>query len=142
MAKRTTKRQSKKQYTLSEFKAWLEGIEELQPADWAPDATQWKTIRNKLLNIVEPEPVEYAEPQEPAYVPSHIPPQQPFQPPQPGGFGQSALASPEIPDSITPAAQAALSGKLPSEMVPSTATGNLKTPDIDTSDGSYVASFE
>ena len=49
MARKRTKKQ-----TLSEFRAWLSGVEELQPADWAPDATQWKLIREKIDNIAEP----------------------------------------------------------------------------------------
>jgi hypothetical protein len=50
MARKRTKKQ-----TLSEFRAWLNGVEELQPEDWAPDATQWKLIREKINNIVESE---------------------------------------------------------------------------------------
>jgi hypothetical protein len=39
--------------TLSEFKAWLAGVEELQPEDWAPNKEQWALIRNKINNIAE-----------------------------------------------------------------------------------------
>lgn len=44
----------KKKQTLAEFRAWLSGVEELQPADWAPNAAQWKTIREKIDSIAEP----------------------------------------------------------------------------------------
>lgn len=47
-------RKRAKKQTLSEFRAWLSGVEELQPADWAPDAAQWKLIREKIDNIAEP----------------------------------------------------------------------------------------
>ena len=46
----------KKKQTLAEFRAWLDGIEELQPETWAPDATQWALIREKINNITEPKP--------------------------------------------------------------------------------------
>lgn len=44
----------KKKQTLAEFRAWLRGVEELQPEAWAPDATQWNLIREKINNISEP----------------------------------------------------------------------------------------
>ena len=46
----------KKKQTLAEFRAWLDGIEELQPETWAPDATQWALIREKINSITEPKP--------------------------------------------------------------------------------------
>ena len=49
MARKRTKKQ-----TLSEFRAWLNGVEELQPEDWAPNAAQWKLIREKIDSIAEP----------------------------------------------------------------------------------------
>lgn len=44
----------KKKQTLAEFRAWLSGVEELQPEGWAPDATQWVLIRDKIACISEP----------------------------------------------------------------------------------------
>lgn len=44
----------KKKQTLAEFRAWLSGVEELQPEGWAPDAAQWVLIREKINNISEP----------------------------------------------------------------------------------------
>ena len=46
----------KKKQTLAEFRAWLDGVEELQPETWSPDATQWGLIREKINNITEPKP--------------------------------------------------------------------------------------
>lgn len=146
MAKRSTKRASKKEYTLSEFKAWLEGIEELQPNDWAPTADQWKTIRDKMMNIVE-DVVEIPAPVPPVNVPPAGPiyREPAFQAPMPPTAlppAESSLAPVVVPDAeMTPAARAALTGKLPSEMVPS-ADGKVKTPNIDTSSGDYGSSFE
>ena len=151
MAKRTTKRQSKKEYTLTEFKAWLEGIEEMQPADWAPDVRQWKTIREKLLNIVEevvevevPAPVQPQQVTAPAGPVLHrqtAPPAGPAPAMGPPVNAPSALANIEVPESdMTPAAKAALKGNLPSEMITSP-DGKTKTSDIDTSNGTYESTF-
>ena len=48
---------TKKTVTLTEFNAWLEGVEELQEKDWVPTASQWKLIRTKIKSIVAEEPV-------------------------------------------------------------------------------------
>jgi hypothetical protein len=42
-----------KTLTMNEFKMWLTGVEEMQPADWTPDASQWKKIREKLNLVIE-----------------------------------------------------------------------------------------
>jgi hypothetical protein len=42
-----------KTQTLGEFRSWLEGVEEMQAENWAPDLTQWRRIREKIDNIVE-----------------------------------------------------------------------------------------
>ena len=34
--------------TYSEFMAWLEGVESMQPEDWVPNAEQWKLIREMI----------------------------------------------------------------------------------------------
>ena len=152
MAKRTTKRQSKKEYTLTEFKAWLEGIEEMQPANWAPTEAQWKTIREKLMNIVEEvvevevpaavQPQQVVRPAGPPMV-RQAPPTAPAPAPIPMNPPPTALpessALPAQPE-MTPAAAAALQGNLPSEMVPD-AAGKTRTSNIDTSDGNYESSF-
>lgn len=39
--------------SLEKFKAWLEGVEEMQPEDWHPDAVQWRKIREKIDLINE-----------------------------------------------------------------------------------------
>ena len=46
------KRKNKK-VSLKEFKAWLEGVEEMQPEDWHPTPEQWRVIREKINTIVE-----------------------------------------------------------------------------------------
>lgn len=44
--------------TVKEFKAWLEGIEQVQDKKWVPNAKQWKLIRDKINSISE---VEYQQ---------------------------------------------------------------------------------
>jgi len=44
----------KKKISLAEFRAWLEGVEELQPMDWSPSLDQWQLTRNKINLIIEP----------------------------------------------------------------------------------------
>lgn len=41
--------------TIAEFKQWLSGVEDMQPDNWTPDATQWAKIRSKIDCLVEPE---------------------------------------------------------------------------------------
>lgn len=116
-----------KEVTLVEFKAWLEGVEELQPKNWCPDATQWKLIRNKIKNIIVEEPQQ----QSPSLYDGPgggnltTPPRPSFTPPPP-------IKSSLEDISITP----------PSPKAAQLLTGDTRiTPDIDTSDGSYASSF-
>ena len=50
------KRKTAKKQTLAEFRAWLEGVEEISGANWVPDKDQWKLIRDRIDKITEPEP--------------------------------------------------------------------------------------
>jgi hypothetical protein len=134
----------KKKQTLAEFRAWLSGIEELQPENWAPDATQWKLIRDKIHSIIEPKAstadaemlqklIESMGNNAPAaqqgnpyaqQATAHIPPP----PPPVGGV-------PAGPVEATPAAAAALP---PAQAVDIT---EVAKPNLDTSDGNYSSSF-
>jgi hypothetical protein len=55
-----------KRISLLEFRAWLQGVEELQPKDWFPNLEQWRLIRAKIDAVgakegsVEPEVVKPA----------------------------------------------------------------------------------
>lgn len=46
-----TDKTKKKEISLLEFRAWLNGVEELQPRTWAPSPEQWKMIRKKIDQI-------------------------------------------------------------------------------------------
>ena len=78
----------KQKQTLKEFKAWLQGVEELQADDWSPSREQWQLIRDKINNIVEEKPQvveKVVEPPRPA-MPSQMQPQMPLQPQLQPGF--------------------------------------------------------
>lgn len=130
------KRKRKQKQSLKEFKAWLQGVEELQPDGWAPNAEQWKLIRNKIDGIVEEKPAapqpqrSLTQPTQP--MPSHNQAQaNPVvqtalpQPPPVGGL-------PPVEVEMTPAARKLLNPG---------ADGKTQTPDMDTSDGNVTSPF-
>jgi len=57
MATKPTKRKKSEEggISLLEFRAWLQGIEEMQDDTWAPNTEQWKKIKAKIADIVEEE---------------------------------------------------------------------------------------
>jgi len=89
-------RKRNKKISLLEFRAWLEGVEELQPSDWSPSAEQWKLIREKIKLIKEPEP-EVVKESTPA------PPQSPVSTenaPMMPQFNREPALPPLVPSSI------------------------------------------
>jgi len=128
-----TRKRTKKQ-TLAEFRAWLSGVEELQPDNWAPNADQWKLIRDKIDGITVPKVVPVAATPSPAAVANnapyamqaaHIPPP----PPPAGGVPTGPVTAP------TPGAVAAMPQQAPVNI------SKAATPNMDTSDGNYDSSF-
>lgn len=147
--KKTYTPKKKAQLSLAEFKAWLSGVEEMQPSNWIPNAGQWKTIRAKFEDIVEgpsvtprdrtvynnenpydrqPQAVRPAGPSGFAPQPTMRAPQQPIELHNPNRPVESAntLADFAVPNG---------EGKKP-------IVGRVKTPNIDTSSGNYTAAFE
>lgn len=92
----------RKKITLSEFKAWIQGVEQLQPKDWAPTAEQWKMIREKIELITEtktlieqaplPPPPQMVR-QQPRPLPPGAVPFIPPAPPVPGGVPEDAVVT-------------------------------------------------
>jgi hypothetical protein len=148
MAKKRVKKQ-----TLAEFRAWLSGVEELQPEDWAPDATQWKTIREKMDHISEPRNTQDTdmlkklieainEQKPPAPHPGN-----PYagQPQVPAGFVPPPPTPAGVPAGevdMTPAA-AELGAPPPPALPPAQPVDltEVAKPNIDSSDGNYSSSF-
>lgn len=161
--KRASKRSNKKM-SLKEFRAWLQGVEELQPDDWCPDKEQWKKIRQKIDNIVEEEPQQVVtqapapqpQPMQPNGQPGgEMPPMPPpaesapvaaTGPPLPAGSGleEAAAFAPNKQPGPSMDLPSGPGGGMPGAGAPGTSEQGprIRTPDIDTSDGSYGSSFE
>jgi len=185
--KKKTYNRKTKIITLAEFRAWLEGVEELQPKGWVPDATQWKLIRNKIKCIVEPEPTDTSfaaqnahsaasqqvslehfptapRPPQPVGARTRVPVPEPVQPPVQGGWesigkgprgpvGPSAPSGPSALDGLVDNPSVAKPMIAAQHSPPGLPAGQgltgpdgapvpgLKTPDIDTSDGTFESPF-
>jgi hypothetical protein len=113
----TTTKRTKKIVQLSEFRAWLEGVEELQDKSWHPDAKQWKLIRRKIDSVVCTQ----------------------------NTMQQSPLVtdSPVTHRAVIPATSSLLSTVTPTNTntIESIAPISPKTPDIDTSTGNYDSQY-
>lgn len=121
-----TKKRKQKQ-TLREFRAWLQGVEELQPDNWSPDRDQWHLIRDRIDGIiVEKKVVEKAIPAGFSGNLNHQKPPEGYQPaPQVGGLPNAEV-------DMTPAAR---------QMLYPAAGEKAVTPNIDTSDGHVESPF-
>lgn len=119
--------------SISDFRMWLEGVEEMQPADWSPDANQWAKIREKInciddslpgppqiapAGVIHREPIRFATEDTPPKAPQNIP----LAP-----KGSTGLAAP-----VGPISNANLATQ------PNVA---VKTPDINTDGQPYRSSF-
>lgn len=134
-----------KKITLNEFKAWLEGVEELQPEDWSPNAEQWKLIRDKINSIKE-EVVK----QQPKQVDQQNITPQPQPQPQPAQRSAQAPSSMPLPPppptsgGVPSDAQIDMSPEASKMFKPGGAgegTARTKTPDIN-SEGYSTSTFE
>jgi len=114
-----------KTITLEQFRAWLEGVEEMQEEGWAPDVRQWTKIRERI-DMIQSTP---SQPQQVVHAPQ--PTQQTFfPPPQQSVFEPQGEPPPKV--KLNPQAPIAddPTGKIP-----------VKTPDIDSTKG-YESTFE
>jgi len=130
--KKTKAKKTQQPLTLAEFRAWLSGVEDLHPKNWHPDAAQWKLIRDKMMCIIEdPAPVVEAQPT------LYYPPGVRSAPPAMTG-GLPPGITPPPPVGGIPAGEIAMSPEAKKLL---NAGGTSKTPDVDTSSGSYNSSF-
>lgn len=129
MAKKNYTKKKPKQ-TLNEFRAWLQGVEEMQDDDWIPSIEQWKLIRDRIDNIIEP-PTAPTVPS-PLFTTPITPasPKPNFDAPVTGSSFDNVTID---PSQETP--KAPKQGQLP------TTLGSEKTPDIDSSIGGYKSGF-
>lgn len=131
--KKTRKKRLQKQ-TLTEFRAWLSGVEEMQDDGWVPSESQWQLIRERIGLITEPEPVVHTPPQ-PAARPAQM-----GHTPDAGGLD----LLPQVPSAFDKAAVSEVSSGPVVTPAPRPATQpnqTVKTPDVDTSQGEYKSGF-
>ncbi|MDE1830607.1 MAG: hypothetical protein KGI25_09820 [Thaumarchaeota archaeon] len=130
----------KKKLTLNEFRAWLSGVEEMQESDWTPSASQWRTIRAKIEEVIDvPAPRQRYEEEDL----EERRPRGPIRAAGPSAF--SAPAAGQMIQSPTSLSVEQSLVSAPNEATPGgVKSGGLKikTPNIDTSKGGYVAAFE
>lgn len=118
--------------TIKEFRMWLQGVEEMQDAAWVPNPTQWARIREKINSIGEE---------------THQPVQQPLQqvaPPvsPPGNDYPVRMATPGLLSVVPSSPSMPVSG--PSHglfATPETPQMPIRTPNIDTTNGTYQSTF-
>ena len=122
--------------TVKEFRMWLQGVEEMQDSAWVPNPTQWARIREKINTIeeTEPTPVHAAAPvqyHQPPMVNYPIPTgnELPGVPAGPSSMAATRLASPPPPPA---------SGLF---ATPESPNMPVRTPNIDTTNGSYQTSL-
>lgn len=121
--KSTPSKNKKKSVTLNEFRAWLSGVEEMQPDDWHPDLGQWRIIREKIDCVIGNSSTIREQHNE-----DNNAEQQNERQVRPVRFERSALMD-AIPNNPAPAFAV-------------DAKGAIKTPVIDTSNGNYASSLE
>ena len=127
--------------TIAQFKAWLEGVEEMQESDWIPNDVQWKKIREKIGKLCN-------DLQNAAPVVNQ--PQQVFRSANPGVPNQTQyvppIAFPEIPTPMVAVVQSSGDQVQPSSLQmrapASSVEQTIKTPNIDTSNGGYKSQFD
>lgn len=101
--------------TLSDFRSWLQGVEDMQEDGWTPSPVQWKKIRTKINDIESTPVVQRVEQPDLTVIPQQF-------------------STPYIPPYQSPTAR-------PPFNPPRSFVDNPKTPDVDTSNGSYTAPF-
>lgn len=116
--------------TVSEFRYWLSGVEEMQPDDWCPSKQQWDKIRDKIDQLEVTQPV-MVQPQidQPIYRTPAAPVAPVIDPNRPVQYVGGGLSP-----AAAPPPNAALFGT-------DTPGITSKTPNIDTSNGQYLPAF-
>jgi hypothetical protein len=144
-----------KNMTISQFKAWLQGIVEFQQAEWVPNKEQWDTIYQKIQTLED-------EPQVPKVIERVVHNAAPLPSgtdmalgrPVPAPSAMPAPAAPVPVDrplvqmALNPAARPVIQ-KTGAEAVVGEVNGSpvvssglsVKTPNIDTSKGDYESGF-
>jgi len=128
----------KQKQTLKEFRAWLMGVEELQPEGWSPNRDQWKLIRARIDGIIEEKKV--VEKVEQRVTPINNPIYQQGAPITGTQGPVQSLVSPAPVSGGVPAGDVEMTAEARKMFAPAPGE-KAKTPHIDTSDGTVKSSF-
>lgn len=137
-AAKKTKRKKLEKQSLTEFRAWLSGVEEMQDPGWIPNESQWELIRQRIDLIEEPQPVQTNHVHYNHNGQPDNPPQNgdPLIPQVPSAFDRVQVVAPTSSSLLeVPQARAA-----PAPMRRKPLVGSEKTPDIDSTTG-YNSGF-
>ncbi len=129
-----TKRKAKQ--TLAEFRAWLSGVEELQPEEWSPSSEQWLLIRARIDKIIDPEPeiIHITG----AALGTNSKPEQPVTP----GFVPAPVVGGVPPDVLVESGHAPANLPAPATEMPQPGGAPRSvTSNIDTTNGNYESGF-
>lgn len=140
MAAKRQKKKTIKSQSLTEFRAWLTGVEEMQEDGWVPNETQWQLIRERIDKISIDDEVEQKLNQT-APSPSARPTSQPAN----TGSGNAPVEIPQVPSAFDRAGAAGnfvpADGGQPKIQHATDPKKTVTTPEIDTSQGDYKSGF-
>lgn len=138
---RKTRKKKLKAQTLTEFKAWLTGVEEMQDEGWVPNEQQWQLIRERIDQIKVEEakkpntsPQTRQVPASAGDVPVAESPALDAIPHVPSSFDRANVTQVEQGSSLQPR-------PTPQPHAPANPKEAVRTPDVDTSDGNYKSGF-
>lgn len=116
--------------SVREFRMWLQGVEEMQDAGWTPTTQQWAKIREKIDSIRD-----MAIPETPVNIqmsPTFVNPNVRA----PGLATHEQVVIPAGPSNLNYTPEPTFINPLLAG-----SGGQIKTPDIDTSNGGYRSGF-
>lgn len=135
----------KKTITVRDLKTFIDAVEFASDQDeWIPSAKQWRRIREMIDSLQESQPAvqqpQFYPPQSAMPAPTAAPvmaaPQQPAMPTGPSAFATTGYAA------VTGMPTGAVPAMPNNPLFGTTGTGQVRTPDIDTSHGKpYQSSF-
>lgn len=136
--KKAKKKKLDKQ-SLTEFRAWLSGVEEMQEPGWIPNETQWELIRQRIDLIDEsPTPTHQTAHNYQHRADNHTM-VEPLLPAVPSQFDNVQVIAPTTSGLSDIPLGPTVPGPRPKQKQ-RTLVGSEKTPDID-STGGYSSSF-
>ena len=135
----TSETPSEDPITLDEFKAWLQGVEDMQEEGWSPNELQWSKIRSKIFLVIssapKPQVVNNAQQVRPVQHNNVV-----LEQPAASEFDDSGLNEIQPPRGGSGNKPAPVYSR-PNGPVMDDSGASVKTPNVDTSQSDYVSSF-